>query len=36
MTTPGSFWLNPPPGRTMREEVCEEDPSADECRVYED
>jgi len=36
LTTPGSFWLNPPPGRTMQEEVCEEDPSADECRVYED
>ena len=36
LTTPGSFWLNPPPGRTMQEEVCEEDPGADECRVYED
>lgn len=36
LTTPGSFWLNPPSVRTMQEEVCEEDPSADECRVYED
>ena len=32
----GMRWLNPAPGRTMQEEVCEEDPGADECRVYED
>ena len=32
----GMRWLNPAPGRTMQDEVCEEDPGADECKVYED
>ena len=32
----GMRWLNPAPGRTIQEEVCEEDPGADECKVYED
>ncbi len=35
LTTPGSFWLNPPPPVDPLEEFCEQDPSADECRVYE-
>lgn len=35
LTTPGSFWLNFPPPVDPIEEFCAEDPSADECRVYE-
>jgi len=38
LTTPGSFWLNPPSPPAAEdplEQYCEQDPSADECRVYE-
>ena len=35
LTTPGSFWLNPPNPVTELDQYCENDPSADECRVYE-